>query len=198
MYHHSRLFRIGILGGLLIPVLVISGSPALGDNSVFHGTFHMTLSGTAPSPWKEEIRLTIGSDQERMSQDGYLHVPTSGSPVTNAWTKDDGAPVAQVVTISGDTIAVDEREECFDEHGVRFLCFTKAIQFAFSDGYDRADVTGSIWSNDPLENQGFVTGDLTRAGGGGGGGCFAGAGAKELVIGLERARSVFQEICSIR
>jgi hypothetical protein len=102
--------------------------------------------------------------------------------VTNAWTKEDGAPVAQLVTITGDMIVVDEREECLDEHGVRFLCYTKAIQFAFSGGYDSADVTGSIWSDDPLENQGIVTGSLslTRAGGGGGGGCFAGTVAKEF------------------
>jgi hypothetical protein len=172
---------MGVLGGMLIPVLFISGSPALGDNSKFHGTFDMTLSGTAPGPWKEEAKLTIGNDRERMSEEGYLHVPASGSPVTNAWTKEDGAPVAQVVTISGDTIVVDEREECLDEHGVRFLCYTKAIQFAFSDGHDSADVTGSLWSDDPLENQGIVTGSLTKAErGGGGGGCFAGTGAKEV------------------
>jgi len=181
VYLRNLFFRIGVLGALLIPALIISGSLALGDNSEFHGTFDMSLSGTAPSPWKEGAKLTIGSDQERMSEEGYLHVPASGSPVTNAWTKEDGAPVAQLITISGDMIVMDEREECLDEHGVRFLCYTKAIKFAFSDSHDSADVTGSIWSDDPLENQGIVTGSLTRAqGGGGGGGCFAGTGAKEF------------------
>lgn len=142
----------------------------------------MTLSGTEPTSWREPGTLTIGSDQSRMAEEGYIHIPASGDRVTNAWTKEDGGPVDQVVTITGRTIRVDESHECFNAQGTLFLCFTKEMRFAFFEDYDTATVSGTIWSNDPAENQGSVAGDLTRArdDGGGGGGCLIGTMTRDL------------------
>jgi hypothetical protein len=166
-------FAIG-LRCMIILALVIPGRTALADNSGFLGTFDMTVSGTEPNPWTESGRLTIGTNQSRMAEEGYIHIPASGDRVTNAWTKEDGAPVDQVVTITTDTIVVDESHECFNDTGTLFLCLTKDMRFAFADNYDSAVISGTIWSDDPMENQGVLTGTLTRVsnGGGGGGGCF--------------------------
>ncbi|MDY6987356.1 MAG: hypothetical protein SWQ30_04795 [Thermodesulfobacteriota bacterium] len=168
---------VGSFGCVLIFPLVMWAGTAVAENSKFHGTFDMTMSGTEPDPWTEAGRLRIGSDQSKMREESYLHIPPDGNPVTNAWTEEDGAPVSQVITIAEDAITVDQRRDCLDGAGVRFVCFTKHLEFAFSSGYVGAAVSGSIWSNDPEENQGLVTGSLARVAddGGGGGGCFIGA-----------------------
>ncbi|MDY6837901.1 MAG: hypothetical protein SWH78_08000 [Thermodesulfobacteriota bacterium] len=165
---------LGALRYVFIFTAVMAAGTALADNSKFHGTFDMTMSGTEPHPWKEVGTLRIGSDQSRMREESYLHIPADGSPVTNAWTQEDGTPVSQVISISGDTITVDQREDCVDVTGTRFLCYTRHLEFAFADGHVGAAMSGSIWSQDPEENQGLITGSLTRVkdGGGGGGGCF--------------------------
>jgi len=165
------------LGCAVFLLLVISGRTTLADNSGFLGTFDMTISGTEPNLWTESGRLTIGSNQNRMAEEGYIHVPSSGDRVTNAWTKEDGAPLDQVVTITADTIMVDESRECFNDTGTLFLCLTKDMRFAFADNYNSAAISGTIWSADATENQGTVTGSLKRVGtdGGGGGGCLISA-----------------------
>ncbi|MDY6951195.1 MAG: hypothetical protein SWE60_06770 [Thermodesulfobacteriota bacterium] len=162
---------------VFVLLLVMWAETAVADNAKFQGSFEMTMSGTEPHPWTEVGRLRIGSDQSRMREESYLHIPAHGSPVTNAWTEEDGAPVSQVITIAEEMITVDQREDCLDGTGLRFLCFTKHLEFAFFSGFGGAAVSGSIWSNDPEENQGLVTGSLTRVAddGGGGGGCFIGA-----------------------
>jgi len=174
-------FAVGTWRSVVVFMLVMWAGRAVGDNSKFHGTFDMTLSGTEPHPWTEVGTLTIGSEQRRMGEEDYLHLPARGSPATNAWTKEDGAPVSQVLSVLGDTISVDYREDCLDVTGGRFLCHTKEMEFAFSEGYVGAAISGSIWRQDPEEKQGLVTGSLTVVedkdddGGGGGGGCFIGA-----------------------
>jgi hypothetical protein len=182
VYLHNLFYRVGGLTVFFFCIVLIPGGAAFGDNSRFYGTYDMRLSGTGPSPWKEEKKLTIGGAEERMSEESYLHIPPSGSPVTNAWTKKDGAPVVQVITISGDTLMLDEREDCVDEHSDRFLCYTEILRFAFSEDQEGADITGSMWGDDQLENQGTVTGRLTRTKdeGGGGGGCFVATGTAEF------------------
>jgi hypothetical protein len=180
MYPRRVFVGIKVFGYVLTLGLVVWAGTATAENSAFYGTFDMTLSGTEPHPWTEARALRIGDDETRMREEGYLHIPASGSPVTNAWTKEDGAPVSQVITIAEDTITVDQREECLDNGGVRFVCLTKDLQFAFSSGYAGAVISGFMWNDDPEENQGVVTGSLTRVedGGGGGGGCFIGAAAR--------------------
>jgi hypothetical protein len=162
---------------ILILALVISSRAVLADNSAFLGTFDMTVSGTEPNRWTESERLKIGSTQSRMAEEGYIHVPSSGDRVTNAWTKEGGAPVDQVVTITADTIMVDESRKCFNDTGTLFLCVTKDMRFAFADDYTSAVISGTIWSADPTDDQGTVTGSLKRVAtdGGGGGGCLISA-----------------------
>ena len=180
-------FTVGSSGCVFILTLVMWAETAVADNAKFHGTFDMTMSGTEPHPWTEVGTLGIGSDQSKMREESYLHIPADGSPVTNAWTKEDGAPVSQVITISGDNITVDQREDCLDFTGARFSCYTKHVQFGFTEGHVGAAISGSIWSHDPEENQGLVTGSLERIanddGGGGGGGCFIGATAIRFYCG---------------
>jgi len=191
----SVFFRVGSLGCVFIFTLVMWAGTAVADNSKFHGTFDMTISGTEPHPWAEVGTLRIGGDQSKMREQSYLHIPSDGNPVTNAWTEEDGVPVSQVITIGEDTITVDQREDCLDGGGVRFLCLTKHLEFAFSSGYVGAVISGSMWSSDPEENQGLVTGSLARVedDGGGGGGCFVGATAEGLHFGSVRSVSTSSE-----
>ena len=170
---------------IVIFMFVMWAGTAVADNSKFHGSFDMTMSGSEPHPWTVVGRLRIGNDESKMREGSYLHIPPAGNPVTNAWTEEDGAPVSQVITIEEDAIRVAQREDCLDGAGVWFVCFTKHLEFSFSSGYVGAAVSGSIWSSDPEENQGMVTGSLTRVeeDGGGGGGCFIGATAEGLRFG---------------
>ncbi|MDY6951517.1 MAG: hypothetical protein SWE60_08395 [Thermodesulfobacteriota bacterium] len=170
-------FGIGRLRWGFFLLLVMWAETAVAGNAKFYGTFDMTLSGTEPLPWTEVGRLRIGSNESRMREESYLHIPPDGNPVTNAWTEEDGEPVSQVITIAEDVITVDQREECRDTSGARLLCFTKHLEFTFLSGYGGAAVSGSMWSHEAYENQGLVTGSLTRVAddGGGGGGCFIGA-----------------------
>jgi hypothetical protein len=172
------LLAVRTLTGVFSFMFIVWAETAAADNSRFYGIFDMRISGTEPHPWTEDGSLRIGTDQGRMREECYLHIPAEGNPVTNVWTDENGASVSQVITISGDTIALDYREDCLDVTGGWFLCYTKKQEFGFTEGHNGAAISGSIWSQDPEEKQGLVTGSLTRVEDehdDSGGGCFIGA-----------------------
>lgn len=123
-------------------------------NGRFYGTYHAKEAiGSCPP---EYFKFEIGNDLSRLGEDYYLYIPAAGNSYTTTVT--NGHITTYIITISGDTIKYNERE---DEGGFidEFNCI-----FVFSDDYNRITWTGYETEEDQsdCDYPGTITGNGTR------------------------------------
>ena len=155
----------GYLNVALLPLLILfmvlgcsssggdgSGSPAgTVDNSVFYGTYDVTLRIGECA--EETMSVTVGNDQSRDGEDGYVYVPEDTNSVTFT---SDGEDVT--VTVSGNTVTVERAEGTW----------TFDIEIDFSDDYSSVTITGTASGDD--ECNGTIEGSGTKISDDGGSG----------------------------
>jgi len=136
------------------------------DNSRFYGTFNITFTETKTCPNSEPLTssetgiLTIESDSSKRAEDDYIYIPSSESSETYSYTDEDGDIATETVTISNNTIRLEETGEC---SGVPSPCWRTDILATFNNTYTSATIEGSGF--DYTGCQYDFTGSLTRADG---------------------------------
>ncbi len=117
------------------------------DNTRFYGTFDTTMQvGTCPP---EQFTATVGNDQSRQNQEGYVYIPQSKN--SESFINSDGDRVT--VTVTGNTVHMEITGSDWT--------FDLTLQYAEDD--DTITLSGNATENDPAECQGAISGNATRA-----------------------------------
>jgi len=148
------------------------------DNSRFYGTFNYDMTGTQPSSCTDSGTVTVGSDYARLSGAcDYIYIPSTGTSATYGFYDCDNYFVERTITITGDTIRLEETGNSRQ--------WDVDIELSYSSDYNSGTINGTKdVPADHTECQGTMTGNFTKVttdgpgttppggGGGGGGGCF--------------------------
>ena len=139
------------------------GDADITDNSKFYGTFDYSITGTYSCLGSETYTdiysgtLTMGSDYNRRAEEDYLYIPSNANFETYSYIDADGDSVSMTITISGDTIRIEETDEC---SGVPSPCFSENGLLNFNSNYSECTIS-IMWSNSN-ECQGTYAGTYTR------------------------------------
>jgi len=129
------------------------------DNSIFFGEFAVQFK--IDSCGIDTGIITVGDDVSKKDEDGYVYVPKDTNSATFSEVDDDGDPLTLTITVSGDTVIIDEDGQW---QGDPSKGWTTDIELAYSNSYNDIDISGSQTDDDPEECQGAVSGSAIRVG----------------------------------
>lgn len=131
------------------------------DNSIFFGTFDYSISGTQPASCTGTDTVIIGSDFDQLNGAcDYLYIPSTVTNATYSFSDCGGDYVTRTVTISGDTIHLEETGEC---SGVAVPCWTTDYLVTFDSDYNGGVISGDQYDGHPSVCQGTITGDFFKS-----------------------------------
>jgi hypothetical protein len=133
-------------------------------NSKFYGTFNLSLTGTQPSSCTSSGTITIGNDYNRLNGTcDYLYIPSSGSSANYSFNNCDNENVTRDITISGDTIHIEETGFCSSLSTT--ACWTDDYVMTFSSDHNGGSITGTRYDDNATVCQGSMTGNFSEISG---------------------------------